>query len=241
MRDPTTLLLARHARTAATEQGRFAGRTGDDLPLSATGEIEAERLARLVAGLAGLAGLGAGPSLPDVDRPSVVVSSPLLRARQTAAAAARALSLQPDDLGKGGRGTGGAAGITIDDGWVEASFGAWENLSYAEVSRRFPAELAAWQASPAVAPPGGDALTDVVARVQAARRRLVADHPGRCVLVVTHAGCVRAVVQDALDAGDVALWRTRVTPAGLTAVRYWPDGGVEVVTVNATAHLSGLV
>jgi len=48
---------------------------------------------------------------------------------------------------------------------------------------------------------------------------------------------VRVVVRNALDAGAGALRRLRVTPGALTAVRYWPDGGVEVVTVNADVQL----
>jgi hypothetical protein len=49
---------------------------------------------------------------------------------------------------------------------------------------------------------------------------------------------VRAVVHEALAGGDELLWRIRVTPAALTVVRYWSDGGIEVPTVNATAHLA---
>ncbi len=112
-------------------------------------------------------------------------------------------------------------------------------LTYSEIARRYPEDLAAWQGSLAAAPPGGDALADVMARVATTRRRTVEAHPGRSVLVVSHATCVRSVVHEALDAGEAGMWRTRITPAALTVVRYWEEGGVEVVTVNATAHLVG--
>jgi probable phosphoglycerate mutase len=218
---PTTLLVVRHARTPATEQARFCGRGGADPALSARGEAEAQRLGRLLAALG-----GPRSPLPDVARPALVVASPLRRTRQTAAIVGPALDLDPQ------------AAVVVDGSWAEMSFGAWEHLTYAEVSARFPAELAAWQGSLTVAPPGGDAMVDVIARVLEARRRLVEQHPGRTVVVVSHVTCVRAVIREALDAGDAAMWRTRVTPAGLTAVRYWPDGGIELATVNATAHLA---
>jgi probable phosphoglycerate mutase len=151
----------------------------------------------------------------------------MCRTRPPAAAFAGAAGLDPD-------------GVTLDEGWVEASFGAWENLTYGEVARRFPAELAGWQGSLTVAAPGGgDSLADAMTRFRAARRQTVQAHPGEVVLVVTHLTGVRAVLHEALDAGDAAMWRVRVSPAALTVVRYWPDGGVEVVTVNATAHLRG--
>jgi broad specificity phosphatase PhoE len=146
----------------------------------------------------------------------------MLRTRATAQEVAERLALSTE----------------VDPGWVEASFGAWENLTHAEVARRYPAELASWQGSVSFAPAGGEPLGEVAERVRQARRRAVDAHPGQVVVVVTHGTPVRAVVQEAMAAGDAALWRTRVTPGALTAVRYWPDGGVEVVTVNAAGHLA---
>ena len=214
---PTTLVVVRHGRTPSTTAGRFAGRQGADPDLSDDGRRDAAALARVLAGLG-----GPGAVLPDVPRPTAVVASPMTRTRSTASVAAQALGLD----------------VRLDEAWVEASFGAWEDLTYAEVAERFGDDLAVWQGSTTAAPHGGDALVDVLARVRAARRRLVEEHPGECVLVVTHATCVRAVVHEALAGGDELLWRTRVTPAALTVVRYWADGGIEVPTVNATAHLA---
>jgi probable phosphoglycerate mutase len=218
---PTTLLVVRHGRTPNTEAGRFAGRDGEDPALSSLGEQDAARLGAVVAGLG-----GPDAVLPDVPRPTAVVASPMRRTRQTAQVVAGALGLGRDD-------------VALDAGWVEASFGTWENLTYGEIAGRFPDDLAAWQGSMTAAPHGGDALADVMARVRDARTALVAARPGECVLVATHATCVRAVVHEALGCGDEGMWRTRITPAALTVVRYWQDGGVEVVTVNATAHLAG--
>ena len=82
-----------------------------------------------------------------------------------------------------------------------------------------------------------NAVEALVARVAAARDRLVAAHAGGCVAVVTHAGPVRAVLSAALDAGPAALWRLRTDPASISVVRYWSDGGCEVVTVNDVGHL----
>ncbi len=46
--EPTTLLLARHGRTADTLRGAFAGRDGADPPLSPEGEADAARLAAVL-------------------------------------------------------------------------------------------------------------------------------------------------------------------------------------------------
>jgi broad specificity phosphatase PhoE/ribonuclease HI len=216
--EPTTLLLARHGRTADTLRGAFAGRDGADPPLSPEGEADAARLAGVVRRLGTPA--SPVPGLPAVD---AVVASPLLRAQGTAKVAAEGLGVD----------------VATDADWAEAGFGDWDGLTYAEIARRDADALGAWYGDPAVAPPGGESFDDLSLRVRAARQRAVAAHHGGSVLVVTHGGPVRVVVREALDAGPATLWRLRVTPAALTAVRFWPDGGVEVVTVNADVQLDG--
>jgi len=208
---PAVLLLVRHGRTTLTEQRRFSGRGGVDPELSDAGRRDAaavaDLLARVAAGTAGL---------PDVGPVAAVVSSPLARTWQTACAIAERLDLT----------------VTPDERWAEIAFGAWDGLTYAEVAERWPGPLRDWQGSTTAAPPGGESIGEFVVRVRSARAGLVADHPGRTVVVVTHVTPVRVLVQEALDAGPAALWRTRVSPCSVTAVRYWQDGGIELVTVN---------
>lgn len=207
--EATVLVVVRHGRTPLTEQGRFSGAGGEDPDLSGAGRADAAAVAALLA----------GAWLPDVRRADRLVCSPLLRARRTAQLIGDRVGLVPES----------------DDGWLEIGFGAWDGLTYAQVSARWPGELQAWQGSTAVAPPGGESLHVHVERVRTARARLVAAHPGSTVIVVTHATPARVVVQEALDAGPVALWRTRIDPCSVTAARYWRDGGAEVLTVNRLA------
>ena len=211
--EPVTLVVARHGRTADTERGVFAGRDGADPPLSPSGEADAARLAAALHRLGG----DASP-VPGVPAVTAVVASPLLRALGTAKAVAERLALD----------------VVTDDGWAEMSFGAWDGLTYAEITRRDPEALARWWGDAGVVPPGGESFDELAVRVRAARERAVAAHPGGTLAVLTHGGPVRVLVRDALEGGEAVLWRLRVTPGALTVVRYWPDGGVEVVTVNAT-------
>jgi probable phosphoglycerate mutase len=216
--EPTTLVLVRHGRTQHTEQRRFSGGGGADPDLSPAGRGDADEAARAVALLGGPASF-----LPDVGAADVLLSSPMARCRQTASALAQRCALAP----------------VVDEPWVEAGFGQWDGLTMGEVARRWPEELGRWRGSTAARPPGGESLDEVVARVRAARARIVARHPGLVVVVVTHVTPVRVVVQEALEAGPSALWRLRVDPCSLTAVRFWGDGGAEVLGVNATGHLVG--
>lgn len=208
---PTVLLLVRHGRTPLTEQRRLSGAGGTDPELSKAGRGDAERVAALLAALG-----RPGARLPDVGPVGAVVCSPLRRTRQTAGIIADRLGLP----------------VAVDQGWVEIGFGDWDGFTPAEIAERWPEELAAWQGSVTAAPPGGESLAGHVARIEAARAGLVAEHPGEVVVVVAHATPIRCVLAEALDAGPPALWRTRISPASVTVVRYWADTGTEVLTVN---------
>jgi probable phosphoglycerate mutase len=213
--EPTTLLLVRHASTEWTASRRVCG--GDDAgpALSDAGVEEARRLAKALGSeLAALA-----------PEPVAVVSSPQVRARQTADVLAAGLPGLPDPA------------VTEDDAWGELCFGAWHGLTYAEVRAGWAAEFAGWAGSTTAAPPGGESLDALAARVAAATGELAVRHPGAAVLVVTHVGPVRAAVAAALGDAAGAFWRLRVSPASLTVVRRWVDGGSEVAAVNLGGRL----
>jgi probable phosphoglycerate mutase len=150
-----------------------------------------------------------------------VVSSPLARCRQTAEVAAGRLGLP----------------VAVADGLRETAFGAWEGLTFAEVRERYPAELDAWFASPAAAPPGGESFELVTARVTRTRDELLAAYRGRTVLLVSHVTPVKTLLRLALGAPHEALFRMDLAPASLSAAAYYPDGNASVRFLNATTHL----
>src|ERR1700677_1729230 len=148
--EPTVTLLLRHGQTPMSVQKRYAGRS--DVPLTEIGVEQAAAAAKRLA-----------PAGIDV-----IVTSPLLRATQTAQEVAEV--------------TG--APVVTDEGFRETDFGAWEGLTFAEVRQRWPAEMTAWLADPAVAPPGGERLAEVSTRGTAALQHVLADYQDRRVLIV---------------------------------------------------------
>lgn len=178
-----------------------------DVPLSPAGEAQAAAVARRVAAL--------------VADPAAVVSSPLRRARATADAVAARYGIP----------------VTVDSDLAECDFGAFEGLTFGEVSARFPTELQAWLADTAVAPPGGESFDAVAERTAAATARLRERHRDRTVVVVSHVSPIKLVLRDALAGGAAVLYRIHLDPASVSIVDYWVDGGVSVRGVNDTAHL----
>jgi alpha-ribazole phosphatase len=190
------LVIVRHGRTAHNASGLLLGRL--DPPLDELGRTQAAALAATV-----------GP----VDR---VISSPLLRTRETAEAFGR--------------------DVEIDERWIELDYGDYDGMPLNEV----PPEIwARWRADVDFCPPGGETLRELGARVRSALDELAgsASVGEGTTVVVTHVSPVKAAVGWAVGAGDDVSWRLWVAPASITRVAITPRGGV-LHSFNETAHLA---
>jgi probable phosphoglycerate mutase len=150
-----------------------------------------------------------------------VVSSPLLRAVATASIAA-------DELG---------LAAAIDDDLRETDFGDWEGFTLEEIQQRWPAAVAAWRRDPEQAPPGGESFADVARRVDRARDRLLRDHGGQTVLVVSHITPIKIMLCRALGAPLSSLYRLYLGSACINEIQWHDPGFAAVHRVNDTSHL----
>jgi probable phosphoglycerate mutase len=129
------------------------------------------------------------------------------------------------------------AEVTIDAGLAECDFGAWEGLTFAEARAAWPVEHDAWLGSTALAPPGGESLDTVAARVRESVEQTRSAYPASGVVIVSHVSPLRLLLRDALGAGNELLHRLVLDPGGFSIVDIWPDGGVAVQQVNEICHL----
>ncbi|ONI53713.1 MULTISPECIES: bifunctional RNase H/acid phosphatase [unclassified Streptomyces] len=204
---PATFVLLRHGETLLTPEKRFSGSGGTDPELSAIGRDQAARAAAHFAALCTV---------------QEIVSSPLRRCRETAAAVADRLGLA----------------VRIEDGLRETDFGAWEGLTFGEVRERYGDDLTTWLADPETAPTGGgESFAEVAERVAAARDRLTARYAGRTVLLVTHVTPIKTLVRLALEAPAKAMFRMELSAASISTVAYYGDGNASVRLLNDTSHL----
>lgn len=202
---PTRLLLLRHGQTERSAQRRYSGRA--DLPLTELGESQAAAAAARLALTEGVA---------------AVVSSPLLRARQTAQPVADALGVP----------------LTLHDGLIETDFGAWDGLTFAEAQAQDPDLHTRWLTDTSVAPPGGESMDEVHRRVRRMRDQLIAEHGAETLIVVSHVTPIKALLRMALDAGPSLLHRLHLDVASLSIAEFYPDGPATVRLVNDTGHLT---
>jgi probable phosphoglycerate mutase len=154
-----TVTLVRHGQTASSARLAYSGRS--DIALTDLGREQARQAAARLA--------GAG-----VD---VVVTSPLIRARDTARAIADA----------------SGAPLSVDERLVEVDYGPFEGLDRAGARARIGAPFEAWRADPFGSPvPGMEPLADALDRARAATAEALAAHAHP--VIVGHQGILRIVL-----------------------------------------------
>lgn len=107
-----------------------------------------------------------------------------------------------------------------DARFMEVGFGAWEGRSSDELRVLDPALWQDFFVDPVNhRPEGAEPLADFVARVHAAWRSVIDSYADQHVLIVCHAGVIRAVITQLLGAPLSALYRIQVETAALTGFR----------------------
>ncbi|MGC5663294.1 histidine phosphatase family protein [Micromonospora sp. WMMD723] len=185
-----TLLLLRHGRTTANADGGLAGR--QPVELDDTGRAQAEAVGQRLRGL---------PL-------SAVVTSPLIRCRQT-------LQLALPQ-----------ATPVVEDGLIECGYGAWEGQPLKKLAKEKLWPVVQQHPSAAVFP-DGESMAQMSARAVAAVRawdaRITADHGPEAVwLACSHGDVIKAIVADALGVHLDLFQRIVADPASVTAIRYTP-------------------
>ncbi|NMI01793.1 histidine phosphatase family protein [Pseudonocardia acidicola] len=183
---PVTVHLVRHGESTWNAAGRLQGRT-PHVPLSERGHAQAAGAAAVLAG-----------------RPvGAVLSSDLLRARQSAAPIAAAHGLP----------------VRGEPALREQGHGTWEGRPVAGYAPRLAAAAADW------APPGGESARALHARVAAFLAAVLSTRPAGELVLVTHGETIRAALAvlhghpaermpAALPGNGEVLTARRGTPAG---------------------------
>ena len=154
------LYLTRHGETDYNVLGRYCGST--DVPLNETGIEQAIGLSKRLQGMAF----------------DAIISSPMLRAKQTADIVCKALNMQYNTY----------------EQFAERNVGVYEGLTRDEAKERYP-DL--WDrqctSKPDDAPDGGETLRGACARIDNGMKQLLYEFSNETVLVICHGFTARAV------------------------------------------------
>lgn len=133
-----------------------------------------------------------------------IISSPMRRCSAFAEALAEECALE----------------LSIDDRFREVGFGRWEGLSPDEIISANPKDYEAFYRDPCRnRPAGAETLEDFGQRVAQGLEDALSDHQGQQVLIVAHAGVIRAALGYILHVDPVAWYRTRIDNAAFTRFR----------------------
>jgi probable phosphoglycerate mutase len=189
---PDRLWIARHGESAgnvARDRAQAAGLSridigarDVDIPLSPLGREQADALGRWFA------------AMPAEGRPEVVLSSPYVRAMETAQAVGAAGGVAPN-----------AEPPVVDERLREREFGILDRLTTAGIREFHPeqAELRRAIGKFYHRPPGGESWCDVILRLRSALDTISLHYAGRRVLIVGHQVvvlCLRYLLENLTEA-----------------------------------------
>ena len=133
-----------------------------------------------------------------------IVTSPLLRCSSFALALGERLQLP----------------VHEDPRFKEVCFGEWEGRTRIELEERHPGQVSRFLKDPVNSrPPGAESLEEFTSRVQAGFYDLLGRFAGQSVLVVAHAGVIRAIMAYILEVPPSRMYRIHVANAGLSRIR----------------------
>ena len=115
--------------------------------------------------------------------------------------------------------------VFVDPRFREVGMGGWEGLSPHQIIEQDPEAYAAFYADPVNnRPQGCEPLGIFGQRVADAYESVLERYTGQHVLVIAHAGVIRAALGYVLQSDPVAWYRTRIDNAGATRFRYGEYG-----------------
>ena len=182
-----------------------------DTPLSQTGYDQARQLAQRFRN--------------EERRIQAIYTSDLSRARDTADILGQVLGVTPLETAA----------------WREMDIGTWSGLTTSEVATRHAEEWARLRQGEDLPRGGGETFAQFQGRLLQSSQRLVRDHAGGQIVVVTHGGAVRAFLLhcrglDASQFGQIE----KIGNTGVSEVSLFPNGETEIHSINSIVHLDGV-
>ena len=213
---PERLWLVRHGQSQGNVARDAADQAGAheididlrdvDVPLSMLGEEQAKAAGRWFA------------ALPRNERPEIILSSPYVRAKQTATIICEQGAL-----------TGGPARTIVDERLREREFGIFDRLTTAGIRHKFPEEAAHRRRLGKFyhRPPGGESWADVILRLRSMLNTINLHYCDRRLLVVCHQVvvlCFRYILEELDEQQILNIDRqAEVLNCGIAVYEFEPD------------------
>ena len=187
------LLLVRHGRTAINVGNKLQGRI--DHPLDEVGRQQAVEIASVLEG---------------IDR---VISSPLIRAKQTA-----------DAFG---------LPVEVDPRFIELDYGDFDGMLQKDVPALTWKE---WRRDNDFRPPNGETLIELDLRVREALSELINEARAKNIVVVSHVSPIKAAIAWTIGTDVGSCWRMLLDRASISRIEI-TENGPSMRGFNDISHL----
>jgi broad specificity phosphatase PhoE len=230
---PKTIWLVRHGESAGNVARQEAEARGSlkvklpqrdiDVPLSSRGERQASALGKWFA------------SVADEEKPTVVISSPYVRTRETARLLLEEAGVDWQKIV-----------FITDERLREKEFGIFDRLTKQGVREKYPEQYEMRNALGKFyhRPPGGESWCDVILRLRSMVNSLRLEFTGERVLIVTHEvviSCFRYLIENMTEEELLAIDRAHdVANCSITSYEFDPTSNrqnMKLSLLNYTQHL----
>ena len=196
---PTTILMVRHGQTPTT--GKLLPGRAPGLHLADVGVQQAER---------------AGERIAELTRVDAIYTSPMERARETAAPIGKAVGIRPK----------------VMKGLIECDFGDWTGAELKQLMK-LPEWRTVQKAPSTFRFPNGESFTEMQVRMVTTLDQLREHHPGGVIVCVSHADTIKAAMAHALGTHLDLFQRIVISTCSISGIAWSTDGPV-ALTVNST-------
>ncbi len=213
----TRVYLIRHGETEGADSRRYKGHL--DVLLSENGIEQVKRVAEYImrdgdVGARRAVPLrnGYGGSL------TAVYCSDLSRAIKSAEIIAEPYGLKP----------------VVVKAFKERSFGVWEGMSFDEIKEKWPDAFNAWAANPLkFSPMDGESTIEVRDRVIKSFEKIMKNHNGQNIAIVSHGGVIRVLLCEMLGMPLENIFRIEQSFAAVNVIEIWDYPVVKLINGGA--------
>jgi len=200
----TRIILVRHGQTEWNKVERFRGRF--DVPLNPTGIDQAKKTAK---------------NISERWHPSVIYTSPLSRAKETANFIAQSCQLTAQH----------------HQGLIDIDYGKWQGLTPDEAEKTWPEAVKNWFEHPEKAEiPNGESLMDVRLRISETFNQICNQHFDNEIVLVSHTVINRLLIMNVLNIDNRFFWRLHQDPCAINILEQ-VSGTFNLVLMNDISHL----
>lgn len=201
-----TVFLIRHGQTDSSLKNKLCGRT--DEPLNSNGIHEVKRLITF---------------LRIKNKPDIIITSPLIRAKQTAEIIADNYNITPIESKE----------------LREIDFGEWEGLTFNEIKNKQPDEFIKWMKHPdKFTPTNGESIIDLNKRINNFMNKVVDNsEKNSTIYLITHGGPIRSALINTLKILPSSYWNIKISHGSVTCLEY-DDNIVKLCFMGQIALLS---